>query len=603
MYEANRLVAVCFLAVLIASGLILVHATALLLHRIRGINTSEVFSSPDNLILITWTILTALGTLSWPNGFWLDTHPLAFLLLFGTIAAFPCALVEGRETVIGYRLAHYYLKTLLILGLTSGAASAVGYALALRSFIESIDFYMVICFARDIAHGVSDVPLQRYNYFPGVYRFWAVAILIFGQKLSHLQWVYVAVLILNAGLIGGIVYRTSKCFPAAMFGGIWYLVICSRLEGFFGLIEPIGTVPFLMALLVWSGMPLRGRTGAKRAMALGIGIGLAAYTKQQCGLLALGIFALLPNLWIARSELRHHSGCLAAVPASAFVVFCIAIAAEKAGWAPLRIGLAMVQDQPISGSFTENLRGMTLYDQTAVFFSGISLIFWVVLHLVPRFRAAAAQPWAALAGFLTLSALASLLQYRWLPHKHYALLVFPLATAASLILSVRVVGYFPERLRTQPLARVMFVGLFVLPCLWGMKPGELKVWKPFSWGGATPLDHWRKNPGIESDIKSLKSLIKEGEEMLILPPRRNEIHLLVGTRATVGAGYRFVVGINLDAIDWDRLDAVLVLKYLTNDDQVNWDTHRCSEKAAQLSQLGFQQAADLGTMTLWRRGS
>src|SRR5438093_9667201 len=137
-----------------------------------------------------------------------------------------------------------YKKTLLAL---LAAAAVVCVALAIRflnasrPFIGGVDFYYYVLFARDLASGATDVPLARYIYFPGVYSFWKTVFRVSDGSLASLQWAYVGVLLANGILISGILTSLTRIWQAGVFASALYIFIASRIEGLYGLTEPIAT--------------------------------------------------------------------------------------------------------------------------------------------------------------------------------------------------------------------------------------------------------------------------------------------------------------------------------------------------------------------------
>ncbi|MBS2021234.1 MAG: hypothetical protein JST92_02410, partial [Deltaproteobacteria bacterium] len=188
--------------------------------------------------------------------------------------------------------------------LTLGAALRLAWALA--PSLAGVDFYAYVCFARDLIspRGAS---AARFAYFPGVYVFWAAVMKLWGQSLRDLQQGYVTLLFTNAALCALLVFRAlgrSSKGPltpqarvlAGAFAFAWCLLLDVPLEGFVGATEPIATLPFLLGLLAWGGAPLTGRAGSWRALALGLGIGLGVFGKQQALLVAFGWLALVPDV-------------------------------------------------------------------------------------------------------------------------------------------------------------------------------------------------------------------------------------------------------------------------------------------------------------------
>src|SRR5690606_12834764 len=107
----------------------------------------------------------------------------------------------------------------------------------LRPFIDSVDFHYYICYARDMVRYPADVPADAYRYFPGVYTFWRTAIRLTDGDVAELQTIYLGVLVGNALLVGSIIWRAGRSAAGSLYGGIWYLVLASRFEGFAAVTE------------------------------------------------------------------------------------------------------------------------------------------------------------------------------------------------------------------------------------------------------------------------------------------------------------------------------------------------------------------------------
>src|SRR5207253_4444088 len=135
-----------------------------------------------------------------------------------------------------------------------------------------------------------------------------------------------------------------------------------QLDGFFGLTEPLVTLPVLAGVLVWGGRTLSGRRGTILAIALGAGIGLGIYGKQQGALLTLGWLAMIVNARVERRDDRSIWMNLLVVPASAIVVLLAAIIAEGHGLTPLRRGLASAAMYETEAGIVENLRFVAGHD-------------------------------------------------------------------------------------------------------------------------------------------------------------------------------------------------------------------------------------------------
>jgi hypothetical protein len=459
-----------------------------------------------------------------------------------------------------------------------------------RPRVEGVDFYYYLCVARDLADGIPTRPIRHF-YFPGVYRFWQGVFASVGRSLPEIQSAYVVLLAANALAVAAVVWRGVRRTAPALLAGVWYLALCLPLEAFGGVTEPLATLPVLAGLAVWGGEPLVGRAGLARAAVLGAGLGLGVYARQLGGLLALGALTLpLVNL-VAPPERRHRWTVLAAVPATALLVVLVGIAAEGEGLTPLRIGLSALSGYPATGSFRTNLLWFAKNAPMLCVFTVATLALFAWL-LEPRWRPLLSERWAALAGFALLAGLAAFVQYSRRAYLHYALLAAPLLVAAAMLSATALVRRFPARMGGWP--ETVLVAL-VLARLLAMQSALL-----------VPPDPWRAQPEIAADLEALKEQLRPGEDLLVLPPRRNEFHFLLGTRSqSFAQGYSWAPGPGSieAAVRNPELDAVLVLRrHLDPSDIEAWRSLDCDRGVAALAAAGFRPVSKLRTSTLLRRG-
>jgi hypothetical protein len=140
---------------------------------------------------------------------------------------------------------------------------------------------------------------------------------------------------------------------------------------------------------------LAGLWGLARAIALGVGLGLAVYVKQLGGLLALGALSLpLMNL-AAPKESRHDWAYLAAVPAIALLVLLVGIAAEGEGLAPLRLGLDALSSYPATGTFRLNLLWVVVHAPLLAVFTLATLALFALFALDRDWRRMFGERWPA----------------------------------------------------------------------------------------------------------------------------------------------------------------------------------------------------------------
>ena len=400
--------------------------------------------------------------------------------------------------------------SLVLIGL--GVTLVICYALRVQPTIEGVDYYSNVLYARDLANGASDVSLDRYGYLPGVYTFWRFAVLVSGGSLDAVRWVYLALLGLNAALVGLVIWRVTHAVTAAFVGGFWLVLAFALYEGFQGLTEPIVTAPLLSGLLLWGGRPLQGRSGWWRALALGTGMGLALYAKQPGGLLATGAVALLIQNFTGTSDSAHDPRQLVALPAIALTVFVAAVLCEGRGLEPLRIASELlpryVGAWPEQGHpFLVNLGIVAARDWFLWVGWIAALAVW--LAVVVANRGCPAEPWVQVMGFCVVATISSLKQYELRPYLHYFLIGAPTAIIAAVLVGLaftrRIRSAWPASLWAGVLTRSMAV----LPLVAGHSGSS----SPFAWNSPLPERLWRNEPQTARDLESVASLLHPGEDV------------------------------------------------------------------------------------------
>jgi hypothetical protein len=595
------------LALLALAGLAFGDALGVLLDRYPPL-ASPSHPGPTPLgARLLWVALSGAAVLAWPSILTPAVRPVASLLFWTAIVAVPVVVAE-RRLALGpagrlVRLWHGAVVTGVVL---VGAGMAARYAALVRPHVEGIDFYFYVCVVRDLASGATDLAMTRYWYFPGAYTFWRAAFVLGGGSLDALQWVYLGVLGLNAAAVGLVAGRACGHAGAGVLGALWYLTVASRLEGLYGQTEPIMTLPVLLGLLAWGGVPLAGGAGVVRAAALGLGLALALYVKQQGGLLALGWLALLGPAVRQPASVRGGRAPLLMVPLTSMTVFLVLMLLEGHGLEPLRRGLAAVITYERHGDIGANLRALQVQDRMLNAGAGLAAVTFLGVHGLSWFRPLRAEPWVPMLGFTTVAGFAALIQFAKRAYLHYALLAAPFLIIAALIAAVALGRILAARLRAPALTGTLALGLAALPVAQASSGVVgLVFWPP---GAAPLLSHgipWRLVPEIVRDLQALRPAVREGEDVLVLPPRRSEVHLLLGTRAvTLKNGYRWAEpepGEAVQAIRSGRLDAVLVLHgHLDESDALVWTWFEGDAAVAALPAAGFRVVRETPTMTLWR---
>jgi hypothetical protein len=115
--------------------------------------------------------------------------------------------------------------------------------------------------------------------------------------------------------------------------------------------------------------------------------------------------------------------------------------------------------------------------------------------------------------------------------------------------------------------------------------------------------HFERPRETAEDLARLKSLVRPGEDALVVP-LRNRIHLELGTRSRAfPSGYlwwNLDSGHPLSLVRWSELDAVIVVPPLSSYWKELWEFGHFGEYADKLDRYGFEEVERLRTMTLYR---
>jgi hypothetical protein len=504
------------------------------------------------------------------------------------------------------RLAQVWPRIVLVAGLTLATIETVWFFINAIPWLEGVDLYVLIAVARDSLNNPNDVDDTRYFYFPGAFMFWRMVLGMFGHSWPVIKPAYAAVLAANTALVVVLTLRAGGGRRLAVYSAFFYLLLASRLEGFAGLIEPICTIPLLAGLAVWRGSTLAGSRGLMKALALGSGIGLALYVKQQAGLLALGYVTLIPYAFAKFADQRHGAVQLLAIPLSAVFVLLVAVLAEGRGLLPLSIGLTALSEYSSQGTLVSNLKWVwqNLGAGLQLIFV-ISLSAFCIVATTRRRREILFTPWFRVAIFLIVAALASLIQFQKRPYLHYALLTAAMAAPGIALILRGIISNLPGSLRNkivlQPLLLLILMLPFVRPTT--ASSGVLYF---FPLRTTQPVEFYpirRADPAVSQDLETARRFLRPGEDVLVLPPRRNEVHLTLGTRSrSYPHGYRWAPADAAVVVQSESLDGVVVLKPpLDSTDVATWNYTNSAAAVAALPLHGFVRIADLERMSIWRR--
>ncbi len=534
---------------------------------------------------------------------WLLDPPAPVRALAIAVAALAVpALVLGHWKPIR-RFALLYSRSILVVGSLYGLVHAAQLFLALRPQLQGTDFYYFLCVARDALDQLP-VTVNQYAYFPGLSRFWQLVLASSGRSLVAAQWAYLAVLAANAVLLGITVRRCGRGWALPVLATVGYVWICARAEGGYGIAEPISSLPILLGVAIWGGESLRGRRGLLLGAALGVGIGLAAYVKQQGSLQSLGWVGLVGLALCAERERRHQAFALALIPGMAALAFLVGILAEEHGLYPLRVGLQSAQGYDPNGSLQANLD--SAFHQLKPLVIATCIAACLLPLLLRRGRRECSERWLNIIAFSSAAAVGTLLEYTKRGYAHYALLTAPWMLLGCVVVAATLRDRYQELFNRHLWLEFAALFVAVLPFARAKEAGSQMffLW-PLSATVETPDlgNPWLKRDMAE-DIERLASLVHSGEDVLILPPRHNELHFLLRTRSrSFALGYGWgAAHVNAEAtLASKTLAAVIVLRKQSETDRETCVIHNCPGTIASLPANGFHRVATLRTLALWRR--
>ncbi|HVU03200.1 MAG TPA: hypothetical protein VHE30_15675 [Polyangiaceae bacterium] len=483
------------------------------------------------------------------------------------------------------------------------AIRAAAFLVELRPEVQGTDFFYFLCFARDWIDGIPVTELS-FAYFPGIYAFYRLALRVGHQDLGVVQWAYVLVLAGNAAALGVAVGRTVRRFALGALAAVAYVAAASRLEGGFGIAEPVGTLPLAIAVAVWAGEPLRGRRGVLLALVLGAGIGLAVFVKQQCALQAAGWGPLVLATAFTPRESRHEPRALLLVPAAAIATFLIGVLSQGFGLMPIRVGLEAIPSYQAHASFMENL-GVVFGRVGPLALAGL-ISAPIVVYFTVR-RAPNSEHALNVAAFALGSAGGSLLQFIKRGYAHYGLVTVPWLVLLAAIGLALLHERAPERVRESSAAQLGWLSLAALSFVQTDPRARhtFALWPdPLSFRAPALGHRWREREMV-GDLAQARRFVHPGEDVLVLPPRHNEVHFLLGTRSLSFAEHYAWAGMHtgntLRALKSKTLSAVIVLPPRGQTDDAVWRDHDCTQAVAALSGNGFRRALNVRSLSVWVR--
>lgn len=397
---------------------------------------------------------------------------------------------------------------------------ALCWLLAQRvSGMGGYDSYYYLLYARDLAGGTHEGLQARYLYFPGVYHFWRLVFLVSDGSYAACQSAFALAGLANAALVI-LIARAAGCGMAvAALAGASYLAIGQRLEFEAMTTEPLVTAPALLGLLGWVSAERRGRPRLGLA-ALGTGLGLALFAKQQGILLAAGLAGTLPGSDRSAHGLARAARGIAGALAAMLAAFSGAMWLDGGGMPALRLALEFLLRYEAHGELMENLAPVWRRTPLAALLC-FAVIGGCALALEARSQGRrGGSVRLALLGICAFAAMATLLQFSKRGYAHYGLLTLPfvlLAAAAAVSLLRDRLSPIIERHATLSIS----MGLSI----WAALAVSL-LYATADWAQREPL----KSPQHDSYLP-MCTVLDRGERLLLLPSRENALHWACGTHA------------------------------------------------------------------------
>lgn len=463
--------------------------------------------------------------------------------------------------------------------------SLLWFAFAVVSQIDGVDLYFFVCHGRDFASGYQPSQTSSYIYFPGVYRVWAAVFTFFSASFFVVQCTVMSSLLLNAVLVGALVYRLSGTLWFGCLGGTLYVALATRFEGLLGTGEPLATIPFLFGLLCWLSL----KSSVLRTVSLGIAIAITVFMKQQAGLLSVGVAAMF-FLPATRTSVSYRCEGRFKSPVSlagiAIVVFAALILFEGRGFFPVETGLQMVHEYEQQSSFWRNLYDLIRNDEAVVLFAVVSACGMVmaVFNKV-GFKDRHAHAFA----LLCLSSMSTLLQFRLRGYYHYFLLALPGLVIVSTAATAVVVQHMYENSRDRNVfQRNALLLILASPFLIGfLRVGErdlaFDLLNPFDFSSSVePVIPWHHQPEVADGIQALEAILEPGDELVVLPPIRSAINFATGT--VNPTGYAFGEFTDVSRHELSRLrNVAFLIDPRSERDEKDWRDSKSSRLLEQLS--------------------
>jgi len=302
---------------------------------------------------------------------------------------------------------------------------------------------------------------------------------------------------------------------------------------------------------------------------------------------------------------------LLALPVFAGLTLILCVLTAGRGLEPLWLGLSTATAYPGQDSWLLNLYTQFRHDESFWIVAGISVGLFV--YGLYKEKLDPSSNTTRLIGFLILSGLATLIQFKARHYHHYLLLTIPAVTISSTIIWHQ----HRNRLTERSLQRWLLILLAMLPFCWA----EDYRWgyHPTQWPSANqvqPLSAWHQREDIRQYIRHLSTDLPEPTlkelptTLLVLPGRHNSLHYLLNTRSGSDQGYSFNESAYQSDDRWQSLikqttsEYVLLLHPVVLDptDRSLWNAKRIEQARRLLENHGYSRVKSAKFALLFHRG-
>ncbi|GIW92113.1 MAG: hypothetical protein KatS3mg110_0154 [Pirellulaceae bacterium] len=413
--------------------------------------------------------------------------------------------------------------------------------------------------------------------------------------------IHVAVVGATALATGWAVWRGCGSVLLGCVSTLLYWTIASRYEALLGVVEPLATLPVVVALGFWQGRNTERTESYLRLVLLGAAWGIAVWIRQHAGLLALGWIPLVVE-WLRRPGWNYRVlGVLLLVPVTATCMLLVGILYEGHGLLPLRLGLAASAAYATRGGFWLNLYHQFRNDEASSFLALVSVASSLVLAGIALAKQQSLTCPQRLSIVAATGALAGLYLFRMREYYHYSMLIVPAILLSQCAVAEAVRRYLVRAQGVWSLWAIMVFYLLVFHYTGGSETTFYYArWRP---PDGSPWRAWHEEPAVSADLEKVRSLLEDADgKLYVIPPHRIEPYLLWQVRGSPKIGYGFDAP-EPEAFPWEEVRYVLVI-----DSRFDAPSHRAPRHAALLEELiaalpqrGFRAVCVLPTMTLYER--